>query len=103
MGSDLEAALDASYQAVLCADYDALAALAPQLETAARLARKPELVALMAKAERNAACMAAASRGIKAAMRRISDLRDVSRGLVTYDESGRRNQQMSEQNHSRRF
>lgn len=103
MANNLESILDESYAAVVRGDYASLALLAPEVELAALAATRAELIALLPKAERNSACMAAASRGIKAVLRRLSDLRDVSNGLTTYDESGQRSQKSCTQKFSHRF
>lgn len=63
-----------------------LAALA-----AARRTLPPEtLAALRRGAEENAALLNASQRGIRAALRRIDEVRGVAAGLSTYDARGRR-------------
>ena len=86
--------LDAIRQSILTGDFAALAILTQSLEAAlgrpkAALDRKT-LIALQAKADRNAALLRAAQRGLRAAQRRISEIRGVSLGLSTYDASGQR-------------
>lgn len=76
---------------------DALAEIIPIKETlldeiAARDRTAPEaqMVALRARIARNQALLDGALRGIRAVAARMSDLRQVRRGLDTYDQSGRR-------------
>lgn len=86
--------LDQVYDAMLRSDYAVLPPLATRLEAAMR-ARTPalteaDLQLIRRKADRNAAVLLAAQRGIKAARRRLTDVRAASSSLVTYDRSGRR-------------
>jgi hypothetical protein len=60
-------------------DADHLAAATPQ-----------QLRSLQHKAARNAQCLQAAIKGIRAAQRRLSDLRQARVGHVTYDQHGHR-------------
>lgn len=89
-----EAILDQMYGAILRADFARLGALAPLLETAlvdvASLRDAPRLKRLRGKAERNEACLLAAGRGVRAAGRRVKELRDAASGLITYDGKGNR-------------
>ena len=86
--------LDLVHQAVMAADYAVLAGLE---EILAREIGRPdfalseaELQIVRCKAVRNATCLLAAGRGIKAARRRLSDIRGAAGGLVTYDRAGKR-------------
>lgn len=49
-----------------------------------------ELAELRRKLERNAACLLGAARGIRAARRRIAEVRAAATGLGAYDASGQR-------------
>jgi hypothetical protein len=49
-----------------------------------------DLALLRRKALRNAACLDATARGIRAARRKLAEIRAINSGLVTYDEKGRR-------------
>jgi hypothetical protein len=84
--------LQALRRALRQADYPALAALAAELEAALPAAAAlPEtaLRALRAEAEQTAACLAAARSGLRAARRRMAEIRAASDGLSTYDRHGR--------------
>lgn len=48
------------------------------------------LAGLRQKAERNAACLKAAARGLRAARRRIAEVRAAATGLAAYDARGQR-------------
>ena len=65
------------------ADDRALADLPPQRDRAV-------LERLRRKADRNAACALAAGRGVRAALNRLTEIRQAAAGLVTYDENGKR-------------
>ncbi|MES2435843.1 MAG: hypothetical protein V4586_18685 [Pseudomonadota bacterium] len=90
----IEGLMDAMHAAILVADYAALGQLSPQLDTA--LVNLPQhleettLLRLQGKAERNAASAGAAAKGVRAAIRRLKDVRQIASGLVTYDENGQR-------------
>ncbi len=91
--------LDEIHAALLLRDYAVLADLTKSLEEAlAQPAQKLDAAALAVirgKADRNAATLIAVQRGIRAAVRRIAEIRSVSNGLVTYDRSGLRQQSVS--------
>jgi hypothetical protein len=91
-----EQVLDQMHRAILSADFAALAPLTPALETALAFAETSRdralLQRLSMKASRNAACLLAAGRGVRAAQRRFSELRDASIGFATYDGRGKRAQ-----------
>ncbi|MEO8240665.1 MAG: hypothetical protein ABI832_00060 [bacterium] len=86
--------LDQVYVALLQSNYGDLGDLADRLERELQAPSGPmtevALRIIQRKAERNAACLLAAQRGIKAARRRLADIRQTASGLVTYDRSGRR-------------
>lgn len=103
----VEHLLDQMHAALLAADFPALSRLSPQLEAAlAELSpgRDPALLTrLRQKATRNATCAQAAGRGVRAAIRRLDEVRKNAAGLVTYDESGRRAERSQTTELSRRF
>ena len=86
--------LDQVYDALLHSDYGALPALSARLEAELQsptdAMTQARLALIHRKADRNAACLLAAKRGIRAAQRRLSDIRTTASGLVTYDRSGHR-------------
>jgi hypothetical protein len=103
----IEHLLDQLHQALLSADFHALSLIAPQLE-----ARLSELTAqtdrlalerLRRKADRNAACALASGRGVRAALRRMEDIRQAAAGLMTYDQKGQRSGRNGAERLSRRF
>ena len=89
------ALLDRVHRALLQGDYAALPALTAALTAAmAALQTAPAgratLEAVAQRAHRNEACLLAAQRGIRAAQRRLRDIRSAGSSLVTYDQKGRR-------------
>lgn len=85
--------LDDIHQTLLARQYDRLTSLTMALEDALSQAKNLDAVALAlinTKAARNAATLTAVQRGIRAALRRVAEIRSVSTGLVTYDKSGLR-------------
>jgi hypothetical protein len=94
--NDVRAAalLDEIHAALLRHDYGALAplgsALEHELDHPAQKLEPASLDLIRRKADRNAATLVAVQRGIRAAVRRITEIRSVSTGMVTYDRSGRR-------------
>lgn len=88
------ALLDDIHTALLRHDYAALADLGAALEHELDHPRQPldqtALDQIRRKADRNAASLIAVQRGIRAAVRRLAEIRSVSNGMVTYDRSGRR-------------
>lgn len=86
--------LDQVYDALLRSDFTALPGMTEQLEREmqdpSQTWNAAHLKAIHRKAERNGACLMAAQRGIKAARRRLAEIRSTATGLVTYDRSGRR-------------
>ena len=86
--------LDAIYLALQNSDFAQLEGLGSSL---LREIDHPEtpfgeagLQLIRRRAERNARCLQAVQRGIKAAQRRLADIRHASGGLMTYDRSGKR-------------
>ena len=86
--------LDQVYEALLQSDYAALPAMTAQLEQELRhpssTLTEAQLKVVRRKAERNGACLMSARQGVKAARRRLAEIRSTAAGLVTYDRSGRR-------------
>lgn len=89
----LSAILDDVRAALAVADYARLdgltAAMAQELTTLETSRNRPALLRLQRQAERNSACLLAAQRGLRAARRRMDDIRQARAGLVTYDLRGR--------------
>ncbi len=90
----IDGLMDAMHAAILAADYDALGQLSPQLDTALNSLQQHlderALRRLQCKAERNATSAGAAAKGVRAAIQRMKDVRQIASGLVTYDENGQR-------------
>lgn len=105
--TEIETLLDLAHQAVMTAQYATLAGIGPQLEQAmARLGPQQDaamLDRLHRKAARNAEGLLAAGRGVRAAVRRIEEVRRTASGLVTYDGKGRRAQTSTGGTLSQRF
>ena len=103
----IESLMNAMHAAILAADYDALGQLSPELDTA--LAELPQhleekaLRRLRRKAERNATSAGAAAKGVRAAIQRMKDVRQIASGLVTYDENGQRSGPSGQRELSRRL
>ncbi len=80
--------------ALLSGDYPSMAAMTEHLERA--LAGKLEglnktgLMQLRAQAQTNAVLLQSAQRGLRAAQRRIAEIRGVAAGLSTYSAKGQR-------------
>lgn len=92
-GDAIEHLLDQMHAAILVADFGALAQLTPPLEAALAGLRQPNqalLQRISRKAARNASCLQAAGRGVRAAQRRLTEVRQNAAGLVTYDGAGKR-------------
>lgn len=85
--------LDDIHAALIRHDYPALAPLGRALEAELDAPSTPldarGIELIRKRATRNAQVLSATSRGIKAALRRLADVRQVARGMVTYDRSGR--------------
>lgn len=103
----IEGLMDAMHVAILAADYDTLGQISPELDAA--LANLPPhlgekiLCRLQRKAERNATSAGAAAKGVRAAMQRLKDVRQIASGLVTYDENGQRPGPSGQRDLSRRL
>ncbi len=86
--------LDDIHAALLRHDYQALgplgAALEVELDHPSQKLDARAVAVIRARADRNAATLQATSRGIKAALRRLAEVKQVARSLVTYDRAGRR-------------
>lgn len=91
----LSTELDRVYHALRSGRLEGLAAASQALETElARLdpADGAGLEVLRHKAQRNAACLEAAARGVRAARRRLAEIRMIESGSGTYDDKGRRDE-----------
>lgn len=90
----LGALLDQVHAAVIAADYAGLENLDKQIQDIIRAVGlsmdHDQLRRLQEKANRNALCLQAAGRGIRAAKRRLEEVRRAAAGLATYDGNGRR-------------
>jgi hypothetical protein len=91
----LSAELDRLYHTLRSGKLDGLATATQALE--AELARLEPmdtagLDLLRQKAQRHAACLDAAARGVRAARRRLAEIRTIDSGLGTYDDKGRRDE-----------
>lgn len=72
---------------------DALSALEDQLgapQPDGPLVGEARLAALRRKADRNAACLKGAARGLRAARRRVAEVRSAATGIGAYDVHGQR-------------
>ncbi|MCE2738834.1 MAG: hypothetical protein LW703_10790 [Rhodobacter sp.] len=91
----LLAELDRVYHVLRSGKLEGLAAASQALETElAQLdpADGAGLDLLRHKAQRNAACLEAAARGVRAARRRLTEIRMIESGSGTYDDKGRRDE-----------
>ena len=99
--------LDQIHSAILVANFDLLEQLTPALETSMMaipsMTQTSLLAAIKAKAERNAACLMAAGRGVRAAQRRVAEIRDAAAGFSTYDTRGKRAQHALPSSFARRY
>jgi len=99
--------LDLVYDALLRADFASLPMMAEELErelaTPSVKLSESQLAIIRRRAERNGACLIAAQRGVKAARRRLAEIRSTATGLVTYDRSGRRAEVSETRNLAQRF
>ena len=91
----LSTELDRVYHALRSGKLEGLAAATQMLES--ELARLDptdgtDLELLRHKALRNAACLEAAARGVRAARRRLTEIRMIESGSGTYDDKGRRDE-----------
>lgn len=94
MQTRLEELLDRARAAIMTADFAGAAAITPEIEAAltdlGSLADPAQLERLKNKALRNAALMDAARKGMRAAHRRMEEIRAVAKGGQTYDGHGKR-------------
>ncbi|MBC7476853.1 MAG: hypothetical protein H7317_02000 [Pseudorhodobacter sp.] len=99
--------LDLVYAALLRSDYAALPGMTEQLElelrTPSLTLTATQLTLIRRKAERNGACLIAAQRGVKAARRRLAEIRSTAAGLVTYDRKGHRTETSESRNLAQRL
>jgi hypothetical protein len=105
--SEIETLMDQMHLAIQTADFAALGGLSSALEEALTALPEgldaPSLQRLRHKAERNANGAQAASRGVRAALRRLDEVKQNANGLVTYDDKGQRTTQAFGGGLSRRF
>lgn len=103
----VESLMDQMHAALISADFMKLAEISPALEAALEDLPQSNDQALIArlhkKATRNAATAQAAGRGVRAAIRRLADVRQNAAGLVTYTEKGKRADYGSQGELSQRF
>ena len=102
----LEPLLDQMHDAILAADFATLSLLALTLDAALVALNKADqalLQRISRKAARNAACLQAAGRGVRAAVRRLAEVRQNAAGLVTYDGAGKRAEHGGPGQMARRF
>ncbi len=99
--------LDQIHGAILRADFAQLSSLTPALEKsishAAQIQDAQLLQKIQQRAQRNAVCLLAAGRGVRAAQRRINELRDIRQGFSTYNDRGQRAQHDQPSHIARRF
>lgn len=90
----LENLMDQMREAILRAEIATAAALAADIEIALAQLCMPLSAGAMTrikdKAARNMACLDAARRGIRAASRRVNDVRNAAKCVQTYDWKGQR-------------
>ena len=93
MHSDILAVLDAIHAALLEGELDAIGPLAHRLDALlAGLAQYPPatLSLIRSKAQRNAATLRSAEQGVRAAQRRLAELREAVSGHRIYGRDGQR-------------
>lgn len=99
--------LDEVHKALVRRDYAALpaltVALAAELDHPSENLDQTALHVIRRKADRNAATLSAVQRGIKSAVRRLTEIRSASNGLVTYDRTGRKQEQQTTHGLTARF
>lgn len=99
--------LDEINATLLRKDYAALAdlgeALGRELDQPSQKLDAAALAIIRRKADRNAATLIAVQRGIRAALRRITEIKSVSNGMTTYDRSGRKYEEQSVRGLAARF
>ncbi|MGL5008442.1 MAG: hypothetical protein ACRC6I_01065 [Paracoccaceae bacterium] len=90
---DLVTTLDAVHAALLDGDINQIAPLTRRVEVLMTNPETPseaELTIIRAKAMRNARTLEAAMQGLRAASRRLAELREAASGHKTYGRDGRR-------------
>lgn len=92
-GNSLEKTLDLLHAAARAGDIVALGAAGVMLEadltTGAVLGNPAQIARLREKALRNQVILQAVARGIRAAQRRLDDIRSTGKELKTYDQRGK--------------
>lgn len=96
-GAGIEASLDRIHDLIRAGDLAGLAEAAAELESriasveqGAAGVSPAELERIRLKSARNAACLEAAARGIRAARRRVAEVRAAASGAGAYDAQGQR-------------
>jgi hypothetical protein len=93
MDNDILAVLDATHAALLEGNLDAITPLARRLDVLVGTLHGcagDTLQLIRAKAARNAKTLQAAEQGVRAAQRRLADLREAASGHRTYGRDGHR-------------
>jgi hypothetical protein len=86
-------ALDAVHTAILAGRIDDLGPLADRISAGSSdlsAASESQMRRIHSMAARNAVCLQAAMKGIRAAQRRLAELRAATSGHATYDQNGQR-------------
>jgi hypothetical protein len=86
-------ALNAVHSAILSGKIDDLGALTDTISntvTQLGAAPEPQMRQIRALAARNTLCLQSAMKGIRAAQRRVAELRAATVGHITYDQNGQR-------------
>jgi hypothetical protein len=89
----LSRALDDVYAAIIAGHLDDLAGMAERITAALTNAGRltaSQLRNLQKQAARNAICLEAAMKGVRAAQRRVTELRTANTGHLTYNQKGER-------------
>lgn len=89
----LTEALDKVHGALLAGAFGQLQTLSADIERlleTADIRTEQDAALIRQKADRNAACLGAAMQGVRAAQRRLTDLREASTGHRTYGPGGQR-------------
>jgi hypothetical protein len=95
MKDDLHALLDAERDALISADFDALAGLEDRLLHVDALVKGGQidpsiLQGVVTKAKANGRLLQAAMKGVQSAQKRLKDMSDVRDGLSLYTQQGER-------------
>jgi hypothetical protein len=89
----LTQALDKVQSALMAGAFDQLQDLSAEIERlmeTVEIRTEQDAALIRQKASRNAACLGAAMQGVRAAQRRLTDLREASTGHRTYGPLGQR-------------